>query len=457
MPEPAERAMWTFVERAFGICRSITGDGVRQTLSLLAERLPLEVHEVPTGTTVLDWTVPREWSIRDAWVKDPSGTVVIDFADHNLHLVGYSSPIHRKLDLADLKPHLHSLPDRPEWIPYRTSYYTETWGFCLPHRQLESLPDGEYEVFIDSSLEDGALSYGELLLPGDLEDEVLFSCHICHPSMANDNLSGVAVCMALAEHLARSDRRRLSYRFLFVPGTIGAITWLARNEETTRRVRHGLVAANLGDGDFHYKRSRHGDAAIDRAVIGVLAATGRAHTTEDFMPFGYDERQYSSPGFDLAIGSLTRTPWGRYPEYHTSADNLDFISAGALQESLDLYLEVVEALEHGGAETDPKPQQQPAPRGATYLNLSPKGEPQLGRRGLYRSLGGGDAGRQAELALLWVLNLSDGRHGLIDIAERSSLPLDLLENAARELLEVDLLEKRSPCSPVRISGREGSS
>lgn len=423
----AGQDMYRFIAEAFPICRSITGDGVRQTLAKIRERIPLEIHEVPSGTPVFDWTVPREWNLRDAWVKGPDGRKVIDFQRSNLHVLNYSVPVHAKLPLEELKKHLFTLPDKPDLIPYRTSYYREAWGFCLAHREMLALPEGEYEARIDSTLADGSLTYGELFLPGETEREVLFSCHVCHPSLCNDNLSGIAVMTWLAGEMAQRPRR-YSYRFLFIPGTIGSITWLARNEERARRIDHGLVAANLGDpGRFHYKRSRRGAAEIDRAVYHVLKTSGEDFGFEEFVPFGYDERQYCSPGFDLAVGSLTRTPYGRYPEYHTSADDLELVRPEALEGSLATYLQVVQALEGN----------------RRYLSLNPKCEPQLGRRGLYRTIGGDDAGRSRELALLWVLNLSDGRHGLLDIAERSGMRFDKVEEAARALLDVELLREEA--------------
>ncbi len=415
--------MIDFIAEAYPICRSITGDGVRRTLAMIRERIPLEIREVSTGTRVFDWTVPKEWNIRDAWIKDPFGRKVVDFQDCNLHVLSYSVPVHERLPLAELKKHLFTLPDKSDLIPYRTSYYKEAWGFCLRHRTLGELPDGEYEVLIDSTLADGSLTYGECLLPGDSEREVLLSTHVCHPSLCNDNLSGIAVMTELARELQSRPRRRYSYRFIFIPGTIGSITWLALNEV---KIDHGLVAANLGDaGTFHYKKSRQGNAEIDRAVLSVLRSSGEPFGVEEFVPFGYDERQYGSPGFNLAVGSLTRTPYGRYPEYHTSADNLDFISPEALEGSLHTYLAVMDALEGN----------------RRYRNLNPKCEPQLGRRGLYRTIGGDESGRARELALLWVLNLSDGEHDLLAIAERSGMSFAAIRQAADALLEVGLLEE----------------
>jgi aminopeptidase-like protein len=417
--------MLRFIAEAYPLCRSITGEGVRRTLGMLRERIPIEVHEVPSGTPVFDWTVPREWNVRDAWIKDPEGHKVVDFQASNLHVLNYSVPVHERLPLSELKKHLFTLPDKPDLIPYRTSYYREAWGFCLSHNQLQALPEGEYEVFIDSTLADGFLTYGELFLPGESDQEVLLSTHVCHPSLCNDNLSGIAAMTWLAREM-QARPRRYSYRFLFIPGTIGSITWLARNEERAGRIAHGLVAANLGDpGTFHYKKSRQGNAEIDRAVLAVLKASGEPFGVEEFVPFGYDERQYSSPGFNLAVGSLTRTPYGRYPQYHTSADNLDFVRPEALEGSLRTYLGVLDVLEGN----------------RRYLNLNPKCEPQLGRRGLYRTIGGDDAGRTRELALLWVLNLSDGHHTLLDVAERSGMSFTAIREAADALIEVGLLRE----------------
>ncbi len=448
--QAAGRSMMDLAAELYPIRRSLTGDGVRDTLDRIGRRIPLELHELPTGTPVLDWTVPREWNPREAWIRDPSGRRVVDFRDHGLHLVGYSAPVHRRMTLDDLRPRLHSLPEQPDLIPYRTSYYEEAWGFCLPHRLLESLPDGEYEVFIDASLESGAMTWGECLAAGSSPEEVLVSSHVCHPQLANDNLSGIVVAVHLAEALAAVPERRYSYRFLFAPGGIGAIAWLARNRNRLETFRHGLIAANLGDrGVFHYKRSRRGDSEIDRAVAAALAGLGEDLVTEDFFPFGYDERQYCSPGFDLPVGVLTRTPWGRYPEYHTSGDDLSFIGAEALAGALAAYLATVAVLEEGGARRAPEDSSAERRRRRSRLrrsagdrrcrNLEPFGEPQLGRRGLYGGLGG--AGRpEFEIAMLWVLNQSDGERSLDDIADRSGLPPGLVGEAADALRAAGLLE-----------------
>jgi aminopeptidase-like protein len=417
-PGSIGREAYSLVKELYPICRSITGDGLRQTLEILRRFAPLEVHEVPSGTRVFDWTIPDEWNIRDAWVKDPRGRKVIDFAASNLHVVGYSTPIHEVISLQALRPHLFTLPDRPGWIPYRTSYYERAWGFCLRHDDLLGLKEGDYEVFIDSRLEPGSLSYGESYWPGSRESEVLVSVHTCHPALCNDNLSGVAVAVLLARHLA-SVKHRLSYRFLFIPGTIGAIAWLARNESRLGLIHHGLVLSGVGDsGPLTYKKSRQGDAAIDRAFACVLQEARRPHSVVDFDPCGYDERQYCSPGFDLPVGNLSRAPHGRYPEYHTSADNLEFVTAESLGDSFATILQVFAVLE----------------RNKTYVNLNPKGEPQLGRRGLYSD------SQDANEALQWVLNLSDGTDDLLDIAARSGLGITRVREAAGRLVEAGLLE-----------------
>jgi aminopeptidase-like protein len=411
------------IRELFPIPRSITGNGLRQTLELIGERVPLEVTEVPTGTPVLDWTVPQEWNISGAWIDGPDGERVVDYADSPLHVLGYSVPVRERLPLAALKQHLFSLPEHPDWIPYRNSYYNPNWGFCLQHWLLESLPEGEYEVCVDSTLEDGSLTYAEAFVPGETEDEVLVSGHVCHPAMANDNLSGLALMTLLARELA-GRKLRYSYRFLFSPGTIGPIAWLAHNEERLARVKHGLVCLCVGDpGPLTYKQSRRGDAEIDRAAQLVLRDSGEQSEVREWEPWGGDERQFSSPGFNLPVGTLSRSAPGSFPEYHTSADDLEFVRADALGRTFHAYMAVFDVLETNAA----------------YLNLSPKGEPQLGRRGLYRAIGDGHGANIDELSLLWVLNLSDGEHTLVDIAERSGLRYAHVRDAACTLVEHDLL------------------
>jgi aminopeptidase-like protein len=423
-PAAVGQAMHRLIAELYPICRSITGDGLRKTLRILQGHIPLELREVPTGTKVFDWTVPKEWNICDAYVKNSKGERIVDFQQSNLHVVNYSSPVRRRMSLTELKEHLFTLPAHPDWIPYRTSYYNESWGFCLSQRQLDAMKEDDYEVCIDSTLQDGHLTYGECYLPGESQDEVLVSCHACHPSLCNDNLSGVAVAVSLARHLA-SAPRRYSYRFLFIPGTIGAITWLALNEDKIPRVKHGLVLSGVGDaGAVHYKKSRQGNAEIDRAVSHVLQRSGQPHQLLEFSPYGYDERQFCSPGINLPVGRLSRTPHGTFPEYHTSADNLQFVHAEKLSETFAVCLEVFSLLENN----------------ETFVNLNPKCEPQLGKRGLYRMIGGESDPGLSEMAMLWVLNQSDGSNSLLDIAERSGIRFSIIWKAACALQEKHLLQ-----------------
>lgn len=411
----------------FPICRSSTGPGVRETLARLQELVPLEVHEVPTGTQVFDWQIPQEWHVRDAYVKDAAGRRLIDFQRSNLHVVSNSRPVANRMRWSQLRQHLHTLPAQVDWVPFRTMYFEDGWGFCVSHRQyleLEAAGDDElYDVRIDSSRYDGSLTYGEIYLPGDVQDEVLLSTHVCHPSLANDNLSGIAVATRVAQHLA-SRPHRLSYRFIFIPATIGAIAWLSLNREGLCRVTDGLVLALLGHGPrFTYKRSRRGQARIDTAVHHALRHSGAEHDVVDFSPDGYDERQFGSPGIDLPMGSLMRTPNGNYPEYHTSADNLSLVTPEALQASFRLCVDTLAILDGDGR----------------YLNREPYCEPQLGRRGLYRAYGRGQGSEELQRATLWVLNQSDGRQTLLDIAERSGLSFSVIREAADLLAERDLI------------------
>ena len=420
-------SIFALAARLYPICRSITGNGVRETLREIGRYVKLDVYEVPSGTAVFDWTIPREWNIRDAYIKDGRGEKIVDFARLNLHVVSYSTPVCQFLSLGELKKHLHTLPEQPDLIPYRTSYYADNWGFCLAHRQFESLQDETYEVVIDSTLEDGFLTYGEYLHRGETEDEVLLSAHVCHPSLANDNCSGVALLTHLANRIVGL-RTRYSYRFLFAPGTIGAITWLSRNEHRTRLIKHGLVISMVGDGGGPtYKKSRRGNALIDRAVVHTLHHSGSDYSIEDFSPYGYDERQYCSPGFDLPVGLFQRSKFGTIPEYHTSADNLAFISADHLARSYRLIVAALDVIEND----------------STFLNIVPRCEPQLGRRGLYSAIGGHKNAEAANMALLWVLNLSDGVHSLLDIAERANLPFDLVYKTTQLLQQHGIVTSRN--------------
>lgn len=411
----------------YPICRSITGNGVRQSFEIIKKYIPLTLYEVPTGTRVFDWTVPREWNIRDAYIKDSQGKKIVDFKESNLHVLNYSIPVHRKMELNELKKHLYSSPDHPDWIPYRTSYYKEAWGFCISDNHLVSLEDGEYEVFIDSSLENGSLTYGEYFIPGELSDEVLIFTHTCHPSLCNDNLSGISLAVFLGRYLMQK-KLRYSYRFVFAPTTIGSIVWLSQNEANVYKIHHGLVCTLLGDTrNFTYKRSRQHNAEIDQIVEYVLQNSGKEHKIIDFFPFGYDERQFCSPGLNLPVGCLTRATYGQYPEYHTSADNLEFVKASSLEESFDLFCEIILVLESN----------------RKYVNLSPKGEPQLGKRGLYSAIGANSQNIDSQIALLWVLNSSDGDQSLLDISRKGMMNFFDIKKAADRLVECGLLKEEN--------------
>ena len=412
--------MRLLMERLYPWCRSLTGPGVHATLDALAESLPLEKVATPSGTQVFDWVVPDEWTPRRARLTDASGSVLADLEDHTLHLMGYSVPFEGRLGRDELAPHVHTLPEHPSWIPYRTSYYTPGWGFCLPHERWEAAGEGPFDVVVDSSLEPGELVYGEVVLPGQTEEEVLISAHVCHPSLVNDNLTGIVAAVELALALAAAPRR-YTYRFVFAPGTIGSLVWLSRNRDGWQRIRHGLVLTGLGGGGpLVYKRTRRGDRPVDAAAAHVVRRRGG--TVRDYSPWGYDERQYNALGFDLPVGRLTRTPHGEYPEYHTSADDLDFVGDDELSDAVEALLEVLAVLEGDDV----------------YVNTSPFGEPQLGKRGLYPSVGGEAAG-DAVMAMLWCLALSDGQTGLLAVADRAGLPFASVRVAADRLKNAGLL------------------
>jgi len=419
--------MYQLMKVLYPICRSITGNGVRQTHNLLREIIPIETKEVPSHTKVLDWTIPKEWNINDAYIKDPSGVKIIDFKNLNLHVVNYSRPIKKKISLSELKPHIHTLPEQPDLIPYVTMYYKDDWGFCMPHKQFLQLKEGEYEVVIDSSLEDGSLTYSEYFLEGELDDEILISTYTCHPSLCNDNLSGIVLTTFLANILSKV-KRKYSYRFLFIPETIGAITWLALNEQQLSKIKYGSVVNCVGNGgDFIYKKTRAGNTQFDSAVINVLKNSNYNYSIEDFVPTGSDERQFSSPGFNLAIGNIMRTYDLNFPEYHTSGDNFDLVKGKFLGESLLIYLKTIFILENN----------------SYFLSCLPKGEPQLGKRGLYNLVGTKQSKQVSDLALLWILNFSDGTHSLLDISEKSNIDFETIKKLADLLIDHQLIKEDS--------------
>ncbi len=416
-----------YFDRLFPINRSLTGNGNRETLKILSELVDLKIYEVPSGTNCFDWTVPPEWNVKEAWVKNSKGEKVIDFEKSNLHLLGYSEPFKGKLSLSELRQHLHSLPNQPGLIPYMTSYYKKRWGFCITHTQLESLPEDEYEVLIDSSLdEEGSMTYGEAFIEGEQKEEIFFSTYICHPSLANNELSGPLVTAHLYKELKKRKKPRYSYRFVFIPETIGSIYYLSVNgEDLRKKMIAGYVVTCIGDnGPFTYKRSRRKNTITDRVAELILKQTETDYKIYDFFPTGSDERQYCSPGFNLPVGSLMRTMYGKYPEYHTSADNRDFISFAAMEESVNKYLSIIDVIENN----------------KMYINRLPYCELQLGKRGLYPTLGSQKGMADFVKGIMWLLNLADGKHDLIDIANLSNLPIESFFDVIEKLREQGILE-----------------
>jgi aminopeptidase-like protein len=435
------------LERLWPILRSVTGQGVRETLEILSELVALRRIEVPSFTEVLDWTVPAEWVVREAYVLTPAGDRILDVRENNLHLLNYSVSFSGELTRAQLDEHLYSLPEQPEAIPYLTSYYEPRWGFCISHRQRERLADGLYRVVIDTEHIRGSMSIGEALLPGRERGEVLISTYTCHPSLANNELSGPVVAALLYRRLSRWRSRRLSYRFVFAPETIGAIAYLSlRGQHLRERLLAGYVVTCVGtDERFTLKRSRRGQTLADRAALHVLAGAKPPARVLSFFPTGSDERQYCSPGFDLPVASVMRSVYGEYPEYHTSLDDLKLIATKALIESVDVYERIMLALDAN----------------VRYLSSAPMGEPQLGRRGLYETLGARSSPRATE-ARLWVLNYADGDHDLLEVAELSGISLAELAIAGSECASAGLLsecpQSPAPWSPARqVSSRDSSS
>lgn len=425
MGETVEARIERYFDFLWPICRSITGPGYRESLDILGEIMPTTRLRFPTGMQVFDWTVPKEWVPRDAYFVDPRGVKHAELIVNNLHLLGYSVPFRGRMPLADLRPHLFSLPEQPAAIPYLTSYYSERWGFCLSDDELQSLPDGEYEVVVDTALVDGHIEVGEAVLPGRTEQEVLFTTYLCHPSLANNELSGPLVLTFLYERLAALEDRRYTYRFAVMPETIGAICYLhERGEHLRGRLAAGYVLTCIGDaGRFTYRSSRRADTLADRAAKLVLRDVG-AHEVLAFDPYeGSDEKQFCSPGFDLPVGSVMRTRNYQYPEYHTSFDNKALVSFPAMRASVDVLARMAAGLEANTA----------------WTNTVKFGEPQLGKRGLYSSLGGDRDLKESTRAMLWVLNLADGTRDLLAVAEQSGLPLDLVAEAASELAKAGLL------------------
>jgi len=425
--ESYRQLMDELLQRLFSICRSITGEGIRKTMNIIAEHVPLSIMETPSGTQVFDWQIPDEWNISDAFIKDEAGQRIIDFQKSNLHVVNYSIPIHKVMTLNALRPYLHTLPDQPQAIPYMTTYYEKKWGFCLTHEQYKTLrSDVNYEVCINSSLTPGVLTIAEAILPGETDREILFSTYCCHPSLANNELSGPIIVTALYKYLRSLPKRRYTYRFYYGPETIGALVFLdKRGDHLKQKMDAGFVVTCCGDaGPFTYKKVRRPDTLLDKSILHVLKFSRVAHKILEFFPTGSDDRQYCAPGFDLPVGTLMRSMYGTYPEYHTSLDNLEFVSSDSLLETLRVYINCIHVLEHN----------------RYYRNLKPFGEPMLGKYGLYHSLGGQKNQGNFTKQLRYILNYSDTHHDLLDIANLLEQPMWECETAVARLLEAHLLE-----------------
>lgn len=412
----------------FPICRSLTGNGVRETLSYLKCLLPeIKTFEIPSGTKVNDWLVPNEWNIKAAYIATLSGEKIIDFADSNLHVVGYSRPIDQVVSLESLKAHLHTLPDQPTAIPYVTSYYSENWGFCLPHRDLAKFTEPEYRVVIDSQLAPGSMTYAEVVVPGETEEEVLLSTYMCHPSMANNELSGPVVMTALGRWLLALPARKYTYRLLFLPETIGAISYISQNfDHLKNHVIAGWVLTCIGDERaYSFVPSRMGGTLADRVSEAVLENVDGEVIKYTYLDRGSDERQWCAPGVDLPVASLMRSKYGEFPEYHTSLDDLEFVTPSGLQGGLDMMVSAINILEMN----------------ATW-KVTTLGEPQLGKRGLYPNISDKTSGEKVR-DMMNVIAYSDGEHDALSIAELTGVPASVVCEISRQLEAVSLMEKRA--------------
>ena len=428
--------MHDLMKELYPLCRSITGEGVRETLSILKKHIPfLNQHEVPTGTEVYDWIIPNEWRVKEAWLKyKDSDDKIIDYENLNLYLLNYSRPYKGIISYDTLKQHCFTLEEYPDWTPYRTAYYSDMWGFCMPYSQFSKLDKNrEFEVNIDTELREGSLTYGEAYIKGKSEEEILISTYLCHPSLCNDNLSGVVLTTFLAKLLSLRNNLQYSYRFIFVPETIGAVTWLAHNEDKFSYIKYGLVATCVGDAHpFVYKKTRDGNQTIDRVVEQALVDSGKDYRILDYYPGGSDERQYGSPGINLPVGSLVRglyttetIPPKPFEEYHTSADNLSYVKAEYLQESLEVYMKVTEYIE----------------KNCKYISLNMKGEPFLAKRNLNLPIGSGKGIYYSDVAIRFLMCYSDGTNDLLQIAKKARMSFEEIYNTAQILEEVGLLKK----------------
>ena len=418
--------MYALCDRLFPICRSITGDGVRETLRVLQSICPaMTLHEVPTGTQVFDWIVPKEWNIRDAWIKNSKGEKILDFAKSNLHVMGYSIPVNQKVTLEELLPLIHTQPDQPDAIPYVTSYYKERYGFCMSQLQKDTLQEDIYHIYIDSDLKDGSLTYGEILIPSTEgnKDEIFLSTYVCHPSMANNELSGPAVTIYLAKWLWEKKHRRYNYRIIFIPETIGAITYLSQHlPEMKKNIRAGFNISCVGDDrTYSYVASRYGNTLADKVAKNVLSFRYPEYKRYSFLQRGSDERQYNAPGVDLPVCAVCRSKYAEYPEYHTSKDSMGLISPTGLQGAYEVYRDMIEALEYNHK-----------------YRIQCLGEPQLGKRGLYPTISQkGSSG--AVRVMSNFIAYADGMNDLMDISNIIKVPVQKLFSVIDKLWEVGLL------------------
>lgn len=421
------KKLYSLVRELFPIGRSITGDGVRQTLAVLKKVIPLKVHEVKTGTRVLDWTVPREWNIRDAYIKDTKGKKVVDFKKNNLHVVGYSTPVNKKIPLSELQKHLYSLPDQPDAIPYVTSYYEERWGFCITHTDREKLAEGEYTVVIDSELKNGSLTYGELIIPGKSKKEVFLSTYVCHPSMANNELSGPVVTTYLVKWLL-SKPRKFTYRIIFIPETIGSVTYLSKNMKMMKKnIIAGFNVTCVGDDRaYGYLPTREGNTYVDKIALNILSFKHPDFSRYSFLDTKSDERQYNAPGVDLPVCAITRSKYGTYPEYHTSLDNLDVVSPEGLEGAYDVLRECLTTIEEN-----------------RIFKINCLCAPQLGKRGLYPTISTITSAVEVE-SMINFISYADGKNDLVDISNKIHAPVWELYPIVEKLMKADLLTEVKP-------------
>ena len=416
--------MYSLAKKLYPICRSITGNGVRETLSILNTIYPIKIYEIPSGTQVFDWTVPKEWNIKDAYIETSSGERIVDFKKHNLHVVGYSTPVDKTVSLEELLQIVYTQPEQPNVIPYVTSYYKERYGFCMSENQRQSLKEDHYHIVIDSELKDGSLTYGEIIIPGESEKEIFLSTYTCHPSMANNELSGPCVAIHLAKWLSELPKRRYTYRIIFIPETIGSITYLSRNIDVLKKnVIAGFNLSCLGDNrTYSYIESRYGNTLADKVAKNILHFHYPNYITYSFLERGSDERQYNAPGVDLPVCVICRSKYGEYPEYHTSADDLTLISPEGLNGAFEVYQKCILALEED-----------------YYYKVSCLCEPQLGKRGLYPTISQKGSYDEVE-AMMALIAYADGTNDLIDISNIIKTPVDVLIPIAKKMVREKLFE-----------------